>query len=262
MAFVLSMILALLFGWGARKLFRFAGNSAARKDKPVENGIPQSEYVHTTPVNVVCREVQQGAEMSGKTVTTKKYPKCNCDGCLKQEECEYGHIIYEEFTNERLTLFDKFMMLHAFDIFAPVEEGYGNIATNEEVHNKKMLLNLDKDTLMNTMNYLQEQKKKYLAVGKCGRAYFNFMKMGDEIKLVKEAIKEYDSHYEKLNRIDSIKPFILQKINLEEGILQKDLFAEYEDIGKEQVSKVVNQLISERVIKKEKCGNTYMISRM
>lgn len=192
--------------------------------------------------------------------TESKNPKCNCDGCFRQKECEYGHVIYDEVDKSRMTLFDKFMMLHLVDGMEPIEFN-GNIATVEEVHNKKLLFQLDKDTLLNTLNYLQEQKKRYLAVGKCGKAYFSFMKMEDEIVLVKETIKEYDSYYKKLDRIESIKPFILKKIDLNEEVLQKDLFAEYDDIGKGQVSKVINQLVADGIVKKEKHGNTYVIKR-
>lgn len=122
-----------------------------------------------------------------------KRPKCNCDGCSRQENCEYGHVIYDEITNERMTLFDKFMMLHTFELNISAE-GFGSIATDEESRNKRLLMKLDIATLHNTLNYLQEVKKAYLLFGKCGRAYFNFMKMGDEIALVEEAIQEYGAY--------------------------------------------------------------------
>lgn len=123
----------------------------------------------------------------------KNYPKCNCDGCNRQETCKYGHIIYDDFDHSRLSLVDKFIMLYAFDSkrFEP-KGNYSDIATSEERHNRNKLLKLDRNVLVKTLDYLQEEKKLYLDVGKCGKAYYNDMNMGGEMQLVKDSIKLMD----------------------------------------------------------------------
>lgn len=119
------------------------------------------------------------------------YPKCNCDGCSKQDSCTYGHIIYDEITRERMTLADKFIMLSALDnIEFKINCESTNTIPNEHLHDAKKLLTYTKDELINLLSYLQEQKKNYIEFGKCGRSYFNFMKMNAEIEMVKKAIKQ------------------------------------------------------------------------
>lgn len=120
-------------------------------------------------------------------VQTPRYPKCNCDGCPNQESCRYGHIIYDEIDKKRLSLTDKFIMLHAFDKFVPVGD-YEDIATIEECRNQNQLIKLDEEKIIRTLNYLQEEKNLYLAVGKCGRAYYNSMNLGGILKFVEECL--------------------------------------------------------------------------
>lgn len=84
---------------------------------------------------VQCQEVPQQVR-NDIPVERKKYPKCNCDGCLKQESCEYGHVIYDEITKERMTLFDKFMMLGTFSMINKSDDGSILYATNEELHDE------------------------------------------------------------------------------------------------------------------------------
>ena len=122
------------------------------------------------------------------TKQEKAFSKCNCDGCPKQGECKYGHTIYDEFDGERLTLADKFIMLYAFDSFEPVGDYY-DIATTEDRNNRNQLIKMDEEKLVKILEYLQEQKRLYLSFGKCGRAYYNFMKMGRELQLAEECLK-------------------------------------------------------------------------
>ncbi len=145
--------------------------------------------------------------------THRTYVKCNCDGCPKQDKCEYGHVVYDEITNERMALYDKFMMLHTFDCDIS-EENFGDIATIHERHDKRLLMKLDINILHNTLNYLQEVKRTYYSIGKCGRSYFNFMTIGDEISLVKEAIKDYKSYQEIANDSEDSKNKVLEKNNI------------------------------------------------
>lgn len=123
--------------------------------------------------------------------SVKSHPKCNCDGCPKQENCKYGHVISDEFEG-KLSLFDKYMLLNSFEKFEDVYDSQEKIATNEELHNLKLLLKLDKQCLINTKTFLEAQKQWLLSQGKCGRSYFYFMNMHKEIQLVDEAIKNYD----------------------------------------------------------------------
>lgn len=131
-------------------------------------------------------------------MSAKELPKCNCDGCPKQENCEYGHVIIDEITGERLTLADKFSFLHAFDNYEPSGDEYTDIATIEERHHQKKLLVMDESKLLRTLEYLDKQKKMYYEAGKCGRAYYSFMNMGAERKLVWETFqykrKELKNH--------------------------------------------------------------------
>ena len=194
-----------------------------------------------------------------------KYPKCNCDGCLRQESCEYGHVIYDEITNERMTLFDKFMMviIESSDNFniEKFSGSFGTIATNEEMSNKYSLLELDKNTLHNTLKYMEAVKKAYANFGKCGRAYFNFMKMGDEISLVKEAIREYDGYQMILKQKDSVKSYILERVNKEGEFKQEETYKSFRGIERKNVTSAVKELEKEGFIIREKYGNTYLIHK-
>lgn len=200
LGFIIAMVGGILLGLAAKKLFRMSRKVREQTivSPPVVKNIKSSqELTHNSPLNnspiitatIQRQEIPQQIVQENKTNVVNKRTKCNCDGCPKQGDCQYGHIIYDEITKERMTLFDKFMMLHTFECEVSPND-FGIIATNEETHNRQLLLKLDKEVLYNTLNYLQEVKKAYLAFGKCGRSYFNFMKMGDEILLVKEVIKE------------------------------------------------------------------------
>lgn len=192
----------------------------------------------------------------------RNIPKCNCDGCPKQESCEYGHVIYDEFTHERMTLVDKYMMValtSSSDENNMLVSDFGIIATNEEIHDKRLLVKLDKEVLYNTLNYLQEVKKTYIAFGKCGRAYFNFMKMGDEISLVKEAIKEYDEYQEIFKQMNQIKSYIMDRLIKENEILQEALYKEFSDVERRCITNAVKELVKEGNVIREKSGNTYKI---
>lgn len=157
-------------------------------EDPVDNGQEQKKADSASYSNVII-QTKQSSE-----VQPKQYSKCNCDGCINQESCKYGHVIYDEFDKTKLSLADKFMMLHTFDNFEPVGD-YDDIATIEERHYQKKLIKLNRNRILKTLSYLQEQKKLYLAVGKCGKAYYNFMNMGGELQLVKNTLKEYDKLY-------------------------------------------------------------------
>lgn len=130
-----------------------------------------------------------------KSMKQKTAPKCNCDGCPKQETCEYGHVVYDDITSERMTLTDKFIMLSTFDY--PISSldisAYGEIINPGDLHNYKKITSYSKDILQSTLTYLQDEKKSYLSYGKCGRSYFNFMKMNVPLENVKKAIKECKS---------------------------------------------------------------------
>ncbi len=123
--------------------------------------------------------------------TNTHYPKCNCDGCPNQSLCEYGHIIYDEFTKERMTLADKFIMLNTFemDSFTPNLEPINIISDMQDLYDGKRIDTYPKDIVENTLSYLQEEKKLYLSFGKCGRAYFNYMKMNGPINNLKSVLK-------------------------------------------------------------------------
>lgn len=212
---VIILLLLIVGCWIiAVKCYKIVFEKGKEKESRIEKNFTQSEKVISMGKGATQQTVNKIQQMNdaiqGREVPAKngsdfnyKYPKCNCDGCPKQEECEYGHTIYDEVTNERMTLVDKFMMLHALDGFECANDNNFNIATNEELHDKRLLLKLDEDTLGNTLHYLQNQKKQYIALGKCGRAYFNFMKIGDEIVLVKEAINEYNNNsMEQMEKLD------------------------------------------------------------
>lgn len=88
-----------------------------------------------------------------------------------------------------MTLANKFMFLHAFDNYEPNGDEYTDIATIEERHHRKKLLLMDEAKLLRTLEYLDKQKKLYYEAGKCGQAYYRFMNMGAERKLVWETIQ-------------------------------------------------------------------------
>ena len=65
-----------------------------------------------------------------------------------------------------------------------------NIISNmQDIYSIKTANAYSKDVIENTLSYLQEEKKLYLSFGKCGRAYFNYMKMNGPIEILKSALK-------------------------------------------------------------------------
>lgn len=163
------------------------------KNCSIEQAVSEKICVELTPSEVETSAPEADNISNKHTHMEKPRPKCNCDGCINQDSCKYGHVIYDEFDKTRLSLADKFVMLHTFDSFEPIGD-FDDIATIEERHHQKKLMNLSKDKVLRTLNYLQEQKKLYLAVGKCGKAYYNFENMGAELQLVKETLKEYNKY--------------------------------------------------------------------
>lgn len=127
--------------------------------------------------------------MSHIDTTTKDSPACNCDGCPNQNTCKYGHVIKDDITRERLPLWTKFELLHSFDRFEPENDIYTDIASEEEMRYQKTLLKLDEDKLLRTLDYLDAQKKWYYAAGKCGIAYYKYMKLGSVQQAVQDALR-------------------------------------------------------------------------
>lgn len=193
-------------------------------------------------------------------VSYHKFPKCNCDGCPRQEKCRFGHVIYDEFSGERMTLFDKFMLLDICGNDMP-PEGSVTLATNEELHDMQLLMKLDKDAICETLDYLLEMKKWYYAYGKCGKAYFSFMKMENEISLVKESIRQYDEYHSVLNSIELLKKTIIYKAEKEETFPQEELYKEFEKFERSWITTAVRQLEKEKIIIREKKGKTYIIRK-
>ncbi len=185
--------------------------------------------------------------------------KCNCDGCPKQMNCEYGYVVYDDITKEKMSLSNKFMMLQAFENCESTNKS--SIATIEELHNKKLLLKLDLSTLENTLAYLLEQKENYLAVGKCGKAYFNFMKMGDEISLVKEAIREYDEYQVILKQKDLVRSYVLDRVSKERKFQQEEIYKMFSDVERKNVTDTVREMEKSGLIVREKYGKTYIIRK-
>lgn len=228
-------------------------NVEEHSDDPTDKAIPE--------------EVQQldnnGAESifenTENVFTYRKFPKCNCDGCPKQDRCQYGHVIYDEFTRDRMTLADKFMLLDICKSDFP--EASLVVATNEELHDMSLLMKLDKDALCETLEYLKNIKKWYYDYGKCGKAYFSFMKMENEISLVKRTIKEYDEYHNMLNSIELLKKTIIYKLEKTNVLFQDDLYKEFYNIERSWVTKAVRQLEKEKIIVREKDGKSYIIRK-
>ena len=123
--------------------------------------------------------------------TENMNPSIDVPDRFNQSLCEYGHIIYDEFTKERMTLADKFIMLNTFemDSFTPNLEPINIISDMQDLYDGKRIDTYPKDIVENTLSYLQEEKKLYLSFGKCGRAYFNYMKMNGPINNLKSVLK-------------------------------------------------------------------------
>lgn len=265
LGFIIAVVMGILLGFGAWKLFRVSRKPVAL---PVVIGDEQSEPVpeqpsFPTPRPIPVPSIVQRQEVPRQVLSemrVKNVPKCNCDGCIKQEECEYGHIVYDEITNERLSLADKFMIVGIFD-FDKSSYDFGNVATNEELYNKKLLLKLEKDVLHNMLNYLQEMKKAYYEFGKCGKAYFNYMKMGDEISLVKEVIREYDEYQVVLKQIDLAKSYVLDRADKEREFQQEEVYKIFPDIDRKNVTNAIRELEKSKCIIRERYGKTYIIRK-
>ncbi|NBH61602.1 hypothetical protein D1155_08065 [Anaerotruncus sp. 80] len=120
--------------------------------------------------------------------STSNMPKCNCDGCPKQDTCQYGHVITDYFDGSRLSLADKYMLLDTSEPEAPK-----GIATLEQCHDVRKLKKLNRECLQETLEYLVQLRQYYYDYGKCGSAYYRFMNMSGELQLVKQALKELNS---------------------------------------------------------------------
>lgn len=235
-----------------------------------ENIELMSEYILHRPMTESIRtfDTQDQDKIQSKTINRgnafdKKVSKCNCDGCLKQCTCEYGHVVYDDITKKRMSLFDKFMMviMNSSGSINITSESFGIIATNEELHNKKLLLKLDKNILHNTLNYLETLKKEYINFGKCGRAYFNFMKMGDEISLVKEAIREYEEYQIVLKQMDLVQLYVLDRINKDDEFQQEEIYKIFPDVERKYITTVVREMEKASSINREKGGKSYIIRK-
>ena len=76
------------------------------------------------------------------------------------------------------------------DSFKPYIDCSIDIIWNiQDLHDSEKINTYPKDVIQNTLFYLQEEKKIYLAYGKCGRAYFNFMNMNGPINNLKSILK-------------------------------------------------------------------------
>lgn len=278
--FILFLAVIAFFGFLTVKCLKAALHRETENNtNELKQNLVENNHIDTTPVKkmevldnktdkmLMAEETQQfqnakkESAVINAVVTTEypKFPKCNCDGCPKQEKCQYGHVVYDEFTDERMTLFDKFMMLDDETTLPP--EPSLKVATNEELHEKKLLMRLDKDALSETLEYLQNMKKYYYDYGKCGRAYFNFMKMGDELLFVKGVIREYDEYHNMLNSIEILKKAIIYKIDIEKEFVQEILYNEFKELDRSWITTAVRQLEKEKIIVREKCGKSYIIRK-
>ncbi len=123
-----------------------------------------------------------------KKYSASNMPKCNCDGCPKQDTCQYGHVIVDYLDGSRLSLADKYMFLDTSEPEAPK-----GIASLEQRHDLRKLNKLSKECLQKTLEYLVELRQYYYGYGKCGSAYYRFMNISGELQLVEQALKELDS---------------------------------------------------------------------
>jgi hypothetical protein len=129
---------------------------------------------------------------SQNRTVTKLPPKCNCDGCHRQEKCEYGHMIFDEYSDDRLTLFDKFTLAFEFSDEYKLPSSDRTIVTDTQaLHSVNKLYGIEKSILDDTLQYLLNVKKWYYEFSKCGKSYYDFMHLENEIITVKEAIKKY-----------------------------------------------------------------------
>lgn len=123
-------------------------------------------------------------------------PKCNCNGCHKQDSCKYGHLIYDEFDNSKLNLSDKFIMnfsIEESNMHKIVWANKDTVGQNNK-HNNRQLARENKIKLLNTLECLEEEKKWYLNVGKCGQQYFKFINGDGVITQLKDVIKKHDDY--------------------------------------------------------------------
>jgi len=223
--------------------------------KEVENAnIPLQEKKEVAIKNTIIN-----CEAKHVPTEEKQLAKCNCDGCPNQETCEYGYIIYDEFDGH-LSLADKFIFIGGCDVVKPVSNREDIIDTRF-LRNKKELYKQSKEKLKNTLYFLQEQKKKIYSIGKCGKAFFKYDLMENEINFVKEVLRDYDSYYEQIKRKESIRPSILKQIEIGGYVLQVDIFKEFADFPRNEIANIIKQMELDEIIVREKSGNTYKLVR-
>ena len=186
-----------------------------------------------------------------------QYPKCNCDGCPKQENCQYGHVNSDWLDGSRLSLVDKFILVNG-DLEPAEPPG---IATLSQRHDLQKLRALNKECLQETLKYLEQLRQFYYTCGKCGPAYFRFMNIQGELRLVKQALKEYDSYHENLKKLSLVHPYILKELDSHDFILQKDVYKKFDMIEKRKVSKVITRMEEKGLINTVKYSGTYKLVR-
>lgn len=157
---------------------------------------------------------------------------------------------------------DKFIMLHAFDGMMDVNTNKDGLVDSLLLRSKIKLFQESKEKIENTIQYLENKKKKILECGKCGKAYWNNTRLNSIIDEFKQAVLVYDIEKEKLKKIGQVESYVLEKIDSDAFILQKDVFKVYEEVDKSQVANIIKKMVTEGKIEREKSGNTYKLMRI
>jgi len=131
----------------------------------------------------------------------------------------------------------------------------------------KIICLTEKNKYDDALVALDELKKYCFNKGKAGESYFNREFMRGYLKRdasYYESIlfqkQKHESQKEISKCIPIERPRIIQIIKSNPGILQKDMYAQYEASGKRSVVvAIIQALVKDDVIKKVKKGNSYQL---
>ncbi len=125
-----------------------------------------------------------------RNTKNNKYTKSNnCNGCIKQDTCQYGYYTYDPIDKRQLSLWEKYIMLSVnlkSDTTSRPKEI--NMYINQYSNQKNYTSN-DIEWLLKYLYYEQNELKKIADFGKCGKAYIKYMKLDSFIHELEYKIK-------------------------------------------------------------------------
>jgi hypothetical protein len=98
----------------------------------------------------------------------------NCNGCQRQNECEYGYYTYDTIDGRQWSLWEKYMRASnvVFDKRTPEQSEYAN-----RLSKQRKFSSVDVLWLTEYLKLEQADYNKIRQFGKCGLAYARYMRL-------------------------------------------------------------------------------------